>query len=910
MSDFLTYRDALKILGARQNRLMTALDAAATAGLVAWTTAAWASGKDPGAPISLFELKNEIVRYGNEVTRKVTEWRSGLSRFDRSERLAAAHSVLVVSSYFEVLAKADLPVRMESLALSREEQAALAADSSVPDGYADLLQLLVQEPLPLPEPHCPYDDVRRKLSVYYSKLSERLLEFVSGLALWEELDEKRKQRLTKEIHAVPARALILYGAAYRDLAADSREFAVWAGLTELRTLGAGLVRVATLLDEMALRRLGDRPVTHLMTSYRAALEEPILSAVEAPEGVALPSLGEAYLNPVCRVATVGQGDMPAAREWWDEKEIVPDIEGFLAGYLISPRAVRSPLVVLGEPGSGKSKLTEVLAARLPTHDFLPIRVELRDVAAESMIQEQIEQAIYRGPGERVSWHDLLDASGGALPVVMMDGFDELIQAAAVNRYDYLEQVQDFQRRQAQIGRPVAAIITSRTIVADHARFPAGSLALQLQPFSEPQVRQWLEIWARYNTSILAERGLRPLPAEIALAHRELVGEPLLLTMLAIFDTTKNDLQRSTTQLGRAELYERLLIDFALREVRKSAHNRTLAASRQFELAERELQRLAVVALAMFARGRQAATETELNRDMPILFPDNTDCATGDSALSPAQRATGRFFFIHKSEARSHDDRMRSYEFLHSTFGEFLVARLAATALRDLAAMREVLRQGATGSNTRLDDGFMYATLSFSCLAGRSPIVQFLHELLIRIQPDNRVRYMEMLAELLDGCLYPHSSRSFQEYEPVRLPIPRRLANYSVNLVLMCVLLTGKVDGSQLFGSGAVADRWRECGYLWRGALTSAEWKGLLDTIRVKVHRTNGPIDIELRIDDGSPVSPLDSIIVTSHLPWHEASHYDILMPHDETESFDVEIQHSSLAGRVFRACGVCAQLAY
>ena len=32
--------------------------------------------------------------------------------------------------------------------------------------------------------------------------------------------------------------------------------------------------------------------------------------------------------------------------------------------LLVPRAVQAPLVVLGEPGSGKSKLTEVLAARL------------------------------------------------------------------------------------------------------------------------------------------------------------------------------------------------------------------------------------------------------------------------------------------------------------------------------------------------------------------------------------------------------------------------------------------------------------------------------------------------------------------------------------------------------------------
>lgn len=109
--------------------------------------------------------------------------------------------------------------------------------------------------------------------------------------------------------------------------------------------------------------------------------------------------------------------------WWRSRDLVADTEAFLAGYLTSLRAVRTPLVVLGEPGSGKSKLAEVPAARLSGADFLPVLVELRDVAAESMVLEQIEQAVYQRPGERVSWHDLLSAADGALPVVLLDGFE-------------------------------------------------------------------------------------------------------------------------------------------------------------------------------------------------------------------------------------------------------------------------------------------------------------------------------------------------------------------------------------------------------------------------------------------------------------------------------------------------------
>ncbi len=899
MSDALTYHAALQLLGrTTRSRLVTLLDAVATTGLTAWAAGALAAGQRVDLPLSIFELKTEIVLYAHEVVRRISDWRTGLSRFDRSERLAAAHAVLVISSYFEAAAQADLPVSMERLALTSAEQAALATGSKVPDGYVEIIEFLLREPLPLPEPHRSHAEVRHKLASCYDGLSNRLLKLISGMAVWDELDGDSKHALDEAIHALPPRALDRYDDGYRFLAMDNREFAVWAGLTEVRAVGAALSGMSSLLTEMTLRHPGQRPRMHLAMSYRAALTEPIIGSGQAPDGVVLPSLGEGYVNPVCRVAEIRPGDRPAESQWWEAQELVPDIEAFFAGYLTSPRAARLPLVVLGEPGSGKSKLAEVLAARLPEQDFLPVLIQLRDVAAESMIQEQIEQAIFQRPGERVSWHDLVEAAEGALPVVLLDGFDELVQATAVNRYDYLEQVRDFQLRQAQVGHPVAVIVTSRTVAADLSRFPVGSLVLQLQPFTEDQVRRWLEIWDRHNAPVLAARGLRPLPAETALAHRELAEQPLLLLLVAIFDATDNGLQRLDTRMGRAELYERLLTEFAFREVSKSARNRALSALRQRQLAAREVQRLAVVALAMFARGQQAASEAELNQDLPVLFPDDDDTETDpDAALTPAQRATGRFFFVHKSEARRHDERMRSYEFLHATFGEFLVARLAVTALRDIAEYRQVMRRGTTAAGP-LDDGFLYATLSFSCLASRTPIVRFMSELLQQIPGDERARCREMLCDLITGSLYPHPNRSFQRYEPMRYAIPRRLACYSANLVLMLVVMVGEVSATEFCGTVDTGKKWAEYGYLWRSAFTSSEWNSLIDTIRARVSRRDGPVEINLTRDDGSPVSPIDSFVVTEKSS--ELTNFDVHLSSHEDVSYDVEIPFGNRASRIFR----------
>jgi len=900
MSDALTYYAAVQMLPRAKNRLVALLNAVAATGLTAWAAGGPGTGDGAtatGAPMSIPVMKEEVIGFAQQTLQAVPDWRTNVSRITRSERLTAVHAVIVVSSFFEALADG-FPVPVELLMVSAPEQAASAPEGKLPDGYVEMVEFLLREPLPLPESHRPYADVCDRLRDCYAKLSDRLVKWMPDLAVWDEFDAERKVALRKAVSSLPIRALDGYVGRYRSLAADNKEFAVWAGMTEVRVSGVGLTGLPSHLADMAIRRPGQRSRSPLALSYQAALAEPVIGSGQAPDGVVLPPLEEAYVDPVCRVADVGHGDRPSEAAWWEPRELLPDIDAFLAGYLTSLRATRAPLVVLGEPGSGKSKLVEVLAARLPEQDFLPVLVQLRDVAAESMVQEQIEQGIIQGPGRHVSWHDALQTAEGALPVVLLDGLDELIQATAVNRYDYLEQIRDFQLRQARIGRPVAVVVTSRTVVADQVRFPGSSLALQLQPFTDNQVRLWLEMWERHNFSVLAARGLRSLPAEVALAHRELTEQPLLLLLVAIFDAADNSLQHLDSRLGRAELYERLITEFAVREVAKTARNRALPTTRQRLLAQREVHRLAIVALAMFARGQQAASEAELNQDLPVLFAEDDEAGSdSDLALTPAQRATGRFFFIHKSEARLRDERVRSYEFLHATFGEFLVARLAVSALRDIAAYREVTRHATTAAG-QLDDGFLYAALSFSCLVSRTPIVSFAEELLQQIPDDERAVCREILSDLIAGSLVQRLNRSFQQYEPVQCTTVRRLACYSANLVVMLVLLVDGIKVSEFLGSVDTRKKWAQYGYLWRSAFTSSEWRALTDAIRAQVSRRNDAVEIILKQEDGSPVSPLHSITITEVSG--DLSGFDLLLSMPDQMSYHAAIPFSSIAGYAFR----------
>ena len=93
MSDELTYHAALQLLPRAKSRLVPLLDAVAATGLTVWAASALAAGEDTDAPMSILALKDEVVGFAQEILQGVPEWRTGVSRFTRSERLAAVHAV-------------------------------------------------------------------------------------------------------------------------------------------------------------------------------------------------------------------------------------------------------------------------------------------------------------------------------------------------------------------------------------------------------------------------------------------------------------------------------------------------------------------------------------------------------------------------------------------------------------------------------------------------------------------------------------------------------------------------------------------------------------------------------------------------------------------------------------------------
>ncbi|MFD7656772.1 NACHT domain-containing protein [Actinosynnema sp. NPDC059797] len=813
-----SYADAVKLLGG-DTALVKFLDHASAGAVLA------AGG------IDLLDARTEVVRVGRQLLASVRERVTGLHRVDRTRLLEAAHGVLVVTALFEALDEAELPVKPE---LSRGEQVALVTSSwAGSDRWVDLMTTLLGTRLPLPNPESPPERVAEDLSSYYAEMTGEYLRFLAGFEGAREV----------ALPDVPGRALERYRGHYRRLALDCPEFGVWTSGIEHAATRTALGGLRELLERVAGHLAPDVRRDALANAYRPALRQPVVDG-DLPAGLVAPTLEQAYVAPLFRVAETWR-DGDAGREgWWSEAPIRSDLDAYLAGYLTSSRATRAPLVVLGQPGAGKSLLTKVLAARLPG-DLLPIRVVLRDVPAESDLQEQVEHAVRAATGERVDWPDLARAAAPAVPVVLLDGFDELLQATGVSRSDYLVDVQRFQQRELEQGRAVVVVVTSRVAVADRARFPAATVVLRLEPFGEEQVRQWLGTWNRVNPGA-------PLDPEVALQHAELAGQPLLLFMLALYNADGCAL-RGTASLDRAQLYEQLLTRFARREVVKHLRD---APDRELDRAvEQELIRLSVIAFAMFNRGAQWVEEADLDEDLNALFPAGPRSGPDRRIrLSAAQLAVGRFFFVH--EARSaHDGRpCHTYEFLHATFGEYLVARLVHRVSLEVVAGERAA--SSFHYKPRADDtGWLRPLLSFAPLTTRSPVPGFLHELFAGAPEADRESLHHLFTRLLGAA--QHHQDDVTGYEPRVLPLARRVAAYTANLVVLVVSARGEFAASSLPGEQDAVRRWRALALLWESQFDPEEFRGFVFQFDLARIVDGERRDVVLKPASGRPAPPAE-----------------------------------------------------
>lgn len=825
--------------------------AAAAGGPVAGlTAAAWLALADP---------KNEAVNLLEAFVREMTPRLRGTKEVGQLELIAAAHTVTVLSSFFDSL-PAILGKTFRELELTDAERNRLVAEAPAePDGLLDVV-------VPLSSPQLGLDDnIDQNLRPYYERLAARCIGFFTGLEAWNRVNAPSSLESAIVNHSVA-----LYRSRMLELA-PSEPFALWLTLNEIAATRNEVREQATALGELqellavavAGSTLGpDSYREQLARAAQEVLDEPLLRS--RLQTVASPTVRDGFVEPAFHHALARAGSRPDDEDWWSGQPVYESLVDFLAGYLASPESARLPLLLLGHPGAGKSLLTEVLAARLPAQAFAVVRIPLRSVNPDDDLATQINKELQRTLQRPNADLDKLRRecgpcdecrlAGRVCPhqchlVVLLDGFDELVQATGVAQSAYLTKIETFQKRERTLDRPTSVVVTSRTVVANRAEIPHGTPMIKLREFDNARIERWLTAW---NAAYADVQNFAPLDVDELTAYEhisDLSCQPLLLLMLAVYLAELGTNRLSAANLTQSELYERILDRFISRQVtEKTAPGQAPDDQRLLERQQR--RRLQYAAIGMFNRGRQHLTDTELNADLSALEPP-VAAAPGIQALSAADRVLGEFMFVHN--ARADREQRSAYEFLHATFGEFLVAELVVQLLVQLMRHREL--EAALPHSGSLDDELLRRLLSHQALSTRGPVASFALELAGRHTDDDWVALQATISHLLQREL-TRPDTGDQLYTPLPYDPVRRRACYTANLTLLRVLMDDHpVPIRDIVGPDPV-DRWSRMVRLWRAGLDLPSWVSLMDVLAVE--SADAPLDLadaRIMLRPDAPIEP-------------------------------------------------------
>jgi hypothetical protein len=681
------------------------------------------------ALLPALSVKNELVKMGKAVFKSLTKKRADEGYFARLERLRSIHGLLVYTAFFDALDKVLPAYIRKQIDVDEEDRRLMAAKAEALkaceiDGQPASKEANEQESNPLaevsiafPHPTESFADQLERHEHLWKQLSQGFWNFLQMLAVWDKLSEKERKKLRETLEGLPTQASEHFEAQFLVLAKEYGDFAVWVNLHEhaatqekMGRLGRdvkdymalasechhsvdrGLTRLHDVIAELPARLAkadADGIVESLAKHYGARLDDPIIEdndgqSAEGPR-LTFPKVQEAFVpQPFRVVRQMGQALHLEDEDTWTKIDRRDDLGPFLVRYLSSPYSVDAPLLLLGHPGSGKSLLTTVLAAHLSARKYSVVRVPLREVDADAGIVTQIEEAIRQVTHIRLdSWAKLSARFKDYPPVVILDGYDELLQASGQVYAGYLREVKAFQKSEAEQGRPVRIIVTSRVTLIDKAKVPEGSTVLRLLEFDNSRQQAWISVWNGANASYFRDADLEPfrLPdtgspgAEKILLLAE---QPLLLLMLALYDSQDNQLRESVA-LDRTRLYDELLRRFIKRERGKDREfiDSFSNAEQQKEI-NADMRRLGVAAIGMYNRRQVHILANQLEVDLKFFDMERSVSVAEGRPMSQADLLLGSFFFVHKSQARRGPEgeaaaELSAFEFLHNTLGEFLTA---------------------------------------------------------------------------------------------------------------------------------------------------------------------------------------------------------------------------------------------
>jgi hypothetical protein len=252
-------------------------------------------------------------------------------------------------------------------------------------------------------------------------------------------------------------------------------------------------------------------------------------------------------------------------------------------------AGNSPLhhvVILGDPGAGKSSLLQYLAliwAAQPLRDLAvpptPLLVELRTYAREKQMGRCQDILTFLHSGNitcRLDQQQLHDKLKAGHAIALFDGIDEVFDP--VLREEVVTDIHRFSNDYPQ----VRVIATSRWLGYKVQKLRgAGFQHFMLQDLEDEQIEDFIQRWHELTFPIGADKERKRDRLQKAIHEsksiRELAGNPLLLTMMAILNRHQElprDRPELYNQASRVLLHQwdvetKLLEDPQLKDLRIS-----------------------------------------------------------------------------------------------------------------------------------------------------------------------------------------------------------------------------------------------------------------------------------------------------------------------------------------------------
>ena len=654
----------------------------------------------------------------------------------------------------------------------------------------------------IPGPTRSFTEIQSELLEFYGLMNNSLTNYLNGLAEFDNLDYSRREHLQALLGALPQEAYKHYCALYSDLSATYPHFEALARQAEHHRIeqlianqshqsasayGQILNSVAAI-PQLIQTRAADQVLQSLHNHNVNILKRPLVDKFEMSLSDPIPPLPDRkkifvpqdfsyhyYRQDLLDVTSLDQ-----FTDWTHGQDLI----GFITHTIHNQTATQTPTLILGGPGAGKTTLTNMLAGEYLCGCYHVITIRLRDLinkikdctAIKDLIDHALAQLECNG-----SWGQLIRTNPQTPFLVIFDGYDELLLANGEVQHQFMDAIQLFQRESRAV---VHTIVTSRITMIDPRDIPDGTTIIRLDGFTDDSINNWSEIWNSHYRTYYSQQQLPPLSIPEGGNARELSKQPLLLFMLALYDIGTHTLQEDVN-LRQTQLYNKLIRFFIDREEKKKDKN--FNEKQKTACIDLEFEKLCIAAIGMHNRNSMHIRKEQLEADLSFMQMPHHAETTGDG-----ERLLRRFFFINYI-GNDEDDNCShcAYEFLHNSFGEFLIAQYAITCLKDIIQ---------TGNCEHK----WYATISYVPLHARPHVVQMLQEsiMLSAASPESTDAFASWFYGELDRVLRGEVFAKLQGLSEHFLPdhakkMPDNLLNhlavYASNLVCIGTIVMGQFD---------------------------------------------------------------------------------------------------------------------